>query len=183
MRMPRQSLRPPSQANIALCCLWLAAAGSTACSKQAPAKAASAGPSVVTPMRDQPVPPVVLPPRSLRFSMGGRVSTLITFDGTVAAYKSVGGFGPQAGEVFGQRKGVPTAEQWQTLATQLEQLGVWRWPERFQSPRSAQTDGVAWELQMVGVDGQRFSSAGYNAAPAALDDVMAGLLALIPTAP
>ena len=101
---------------------------------------------------------------TLEFRAGGNTSTSYQLHDGVLETKSVGGFGPQQGQVLGEGRGTPSAEAWVRFHDTLTALRVWSWPETFRSEASNQMDGVGWSF-VVTQGEKRFETRGYNAAP------------------
>ncbi len=113
------------------------------------------------------------PPTSFKFSEGGSVVTQIVWSDGVLTLRSVGGFGPQQGKVFEERRVVPTANAWKTLDAELRALGVWSWPPVVDT-KNTSTDGVAWTFAIT-TSARSFSSSGYNVFPEHYREVVAAL--------
>ena len=113
------------------------------------------------------------PPIRFKFSEGGNVVTQIVWSDGVLNLRSLGGFGPQQGKVFEDRRVVPTANAWKALDAELRTLGVWSWPPVI-DPKNTSMDGVAWTFTVT-TSARSFSSTGYNVFPEHYREVVAAL--------
>jgi hypothetical protein len=116
-------------------------------------------------------------PKELKFSIGSFFSTYDSFE---LQEKSLTYRESELGEGFYHgpiRKSVtPSADQWEQFWRELDEIGFWRWKDKYDD--DSVTDATGWTLD-IEFAGRRKRASGYNEFPPGFDKFRAAVQRLL----